>query len=122
MENVARAGVVCGDYTVLPRHGVPHAVKLVVSQDIQVSRPQLDVILRIEKVVPRGSGVLAFRAPVGLAAAARGHELHESIGRHGTDGKGVEVALRADDGEHEAGAGPPSFPRSGRPRPAGLPS
>src|SRR5947199_6190830 len=30
MEDVARAGVVCGDYTVLSRHGVPHAVKLVV--------------------------------------------------------------------------------------------
>ena len=103
-KDVARAGVVRGDYTVLPRHGVPHLIKLVVGQDIQVGRPQLDVVLRIEEVVPRGSGVLALRAPVSVAAAAHRHELHEAVGRHRTDGKGVEVALRADDGEHEAGA------------------
>ena len=46
--------------------------------------------------------VAAARPPVRFAAAARRHELHQAVGRRRAHRERIEVALGADDGEHQA--------------------
>ena len=103
-EHVARAGVVGGDHAVFARHVVRDRLQLIEHQDIQIGGAQLDVVGRVEEIFPRGGDILPLCLPVGFAASAGGDQLHEPIGRSRADRKGIEVALRADDGEDQAGA------------------
>lgn len=50
-EDVARAGIVGGNHTVLARHIVIHGFQLLKHQHIQVGGSQLDVVGRIEEVL-----------------------------------------------------------------------
>src|SRR3990170_1067586 len=83
LQYVRGAGVVGRDHTVLARDVVLDELELVVAEHAEVGRAELDVVLGDEKIILRRDLVRPLGAPVGLAPAARGHQLHQAIGRRG---------------------------------------